>query len=613
VSTAWAPRPLVRLLLLTVFSVAVLAGCGIPENTDVRVDGQGPAPGFPSDGEGGQTPASRLDERDNTEAFVLNYLQAAAGESERAVEQVRDFVAPQHRAEVRDPNPEVVLTVIRLRERPRITRAEAGIEDVALNVQQIGLLRPNGAVEPLTDREQEFTEYTLRVGSVVGEPGKFILTPPSILLLSEDALKTFYWQRTIYFWDTGQRTLVPDLRYLSFAVPPERHRTVLLDALLSGPSSWIAPAVQALPTGTRSVGNVPDTGDRLKISLTAEAWPSGDTAHLDRLAAQLMWSLWPDFSNDLELTVQGQNPKIFQGANLLTHNGAQALAETPERFCVYDGTVHRLLSSAHAAEAVPALTAEINRDVVTAGFTRVGATTLAALAVQRDGAQRLAVGETTNRGASFEWADRSFSSIGRPVWLKSPGDVGLVVADGGLYVFRVGGAALTPVPIPGVGGEMRSVGVAPDGHRIAFVAGGDLYVAVLNRGERIEVSPPRRVPTSLGELTQVDWVAENLVVAAGTNTDGRVALYDITVDGAIETGAPRDLGGASVTHLAAYPVSPLGKSTVGARMYVANGIPYDLFEPSEQLRPEEVVGVDSVATPASENVSGDVSAPFFLY
>ncbi|MFV2022009.1 LpqB family beta-propeller domain-containing protein [Micromonospora sp. LOL_023] len=600
-----------RLLAAPALAAVLLAGCGIPEYTEVRVDGQGPAPGLPSGGSGLQTPASRLDERNNTEAFVSDFLQAAAVEAERAVEQVREFVAPTDRADVRDPNPEVVLTVVRLRERPQITRAEAGVEEVALNVQQIGQLRPNGALEPMPAQEPEFTEYTFQVGSVTGEQGKFILNPPPALLLSEDALNAFYTQRTIYFWDTSQQALVPDLRYLPGAVPVERQRTVLLEALISGPSSWIASTVQALPSGTRSGGNVPDTGDRLKVTLISDAAALADQRQLDRLAAQLMWSLWPEFDNDLELTIQGQSPQIYRGAELLAMNGAQTLQETPERFTVYQGRVHRLSSSARSGEAIPVLTDEVNQDVVTAGFTRAGGSTYAALAVQGEDGQRLVVGGSTGAGTSFHTSTESFDDIGRPGWLKAPGDFGLVVADGRLYSFRVGSGTVEPLTLPGVTGVVRSVGVAPDGHRIALVIDDRLYVAALGRGERVEVLPPRRVPTSLTEITQVDWVAETLLVVAGTNPDGRVAIHDMTVDGAIETPSLRDLGNASVTHLAGYPANPVSGGAVGARMYVANGIPYDLFEPSEQIRLEEVEGVDPAAT--ADDPAAVATAPFFLY
>ncbi|MEV1288680.1 LpqB family beta-propeller domain-containing protein [Micromonospora sp. NPDC049679] len=591
--------------------VVVLAGCGIPDQTAVAVDGQGPPPGLASGWDSGQRPPTRLAAQE-TEMFVLNFLKAAAGETgARAVEQIRNFVAPQNREQVKVPKPEVALNVVRLRERPQITGAGAGADEVTLRVQQLGVLKPNGAVEP---PEVAAAEYTFTVGSVEGETGRFVLNPPPILLLSEDALSTFYLQRTIYFWDLEQRLLVPDLRYLPLAVPLERRRNELLQALLAGPSTWINKVVQAMPAGTKGVRNVPDTSDVLKISLTADAAPSGDPRQLERLAAQLMWSLWPDFGKSIELTIEGQNPKTFRGADLLVANPAHELAQTPERFCVYQGQVRRLHSSGRAGDPVPLLTAAVNRNIVSAGLTRDGDVTSVALVVQQGQRRQIVVGSGTAQGvASFRPLNGTFAAVGRPVWLKGPGTIGLVPADGRLYQFQPGSAALTPVALPGATGAVTAVGVAPDGHRIVVVAGGRLYVAALTRGDLVEAEPARPLPTSLRNLTTADWATENTVVVAGRNSENRWVLYDITVDGVIETRPLRDLGTASVGHLAAYPGSPVGGGAVGARMYVANGIAYDLFGPGEEIRAEEIIGVGAAATPGPTARSSGASAPFFLY
>lgn len=594
-------------LLLSAVLAAALGGCGIPEHSEVKVDGQGPPPGLASGQDSGQHPPERTAAQD-TETFVLNFLKAAAGEPTRAVEQVREYVAPTHREQVREPKPEVALHVVRLRERPQITRAGAGADEVTLRVQQLGLLKPTGALEP---PEARATEYTFTVGGIDGEDGKFIFNPPPQLLLSEDALSTFYLQRTVYFWDLEQRVLVPDLRYLPLAVPLERRRNELLQALISGPSTWINKVVQALPPGTKGVGNVPDTNDVLKISLTADAAPSGDARQLEKLAAQLLWSLWPDFTKELELTIEGQSPKRFRGGDLRRYNPTDNLASTPERFCVYQGQVRRLRSSARPDDPVPLLTTGVNRNVVTAGLARDGDLVSAALVVRQGQHQRLVVG--SGRGpdqARFRTVGGAFATLGRPVWLHGPERIGLVPADGRLYQFQASGGTLTPVVVPGVTGPVTSVGAAPDGHRIVLVAGGRLYVAALSRSGTVEAQPARPLPTSLHDLTSADWTSENTVVAAGLNEDGRVVLYDITVDGAIETRPPGDLGTASVSHLVAYPAGPVVGGSVGARMYVANDIAYDFFGPGEEIRAEEIVGVSP--PPGSNTRSSGASAPFFL-
>ncbi|WP_425435389.1 LpqB family beta-propeller domain-containing protein [Micromonospora pattaloongensis] len=588
--------------------VAAVAACGIPDQTDVAVDGQRPAPGLASGPQFGQRPPTRMAAQD-TETFVENFLKAAAGETgHAAVNQVRDFVAPKARDRVKEQKPEVTLRVIRLLERPRITGAGAEADEVRLRVQQLGVLKPNGALEPPDTRE---TEYTFTVGSVEGEAGKFVLVPPPVLLLSEDGLSTLYLQQAVYFWDLEQRVLVPDLRYLPLAVPRERRRNELLDALLSGPSSAIEKIVQALPAGTKSARNVPDTNDVLKISLTADAAPAGDARQLEPLAAQLMWSLWPDFGKSLELTIEGQAPRTFRGVELLAANPAHELAQTPERFCVYQGQVRRLTSSTRADEPVPLLTPAVNRNVVSAALRRDGDVTSAALVVRHGQARRIVIGSGPAQGGTFQTLAGAFGTVGRPVWLKGPGNVGLVPADGRLLQFQVGSPALTEVNLPGLPDRVTAVGAAPDGHRIVLVVAGRLYVAALSRGEAAEVQSVRELPTSLNRLTSADWTTENSVVAAGLNPERRPVLYDITVDGAIEIRPTRDLGTADVTHLAAYPASPLG-STGGYRMYVANGIAYDQLGPGEEIRADEIAGATTGASPTASPRSSGATAPFFL-
>ncbi|PZM96590.1 MAG: hypothetical protein DIU79_04710 [Actinobacteria bacterium] len=588
----------------------LLAGCsGIPEHTPVRIDGQGPPPGLGSGPDFGQQPPSRTAAHD-TETFVLNFLKAAAGEPSRALEQVREYVAPGHRHQVREPKPVVTRHVVRLRERPQITRARAGADEVTLRVQQVGVLMPTGALEP---PEERATEYTFTVGGVEGEKGKFVFNPPPLLLLSEDALSAFYLQRAVYFWDLEQRVLVPDLRYLPLAVPLERRRNELLQALLSGPSSWLNKVVQALPPGTKGVGNVPDNKDVLKVNLTVDAAPLGDAHQIEKLAAQLLWSLGPDTTSVLELTIEGQSTRTFRGADLRRYNPAFALPPTPERFCVYQGQVRRLTSSARQDEPVPLLTQGVNRNVVAAGLTRNGEFLAGALVVEREHRRQLIVGAGRDTGdARFRAVSGTYATMGRPVWIPGgSGFIGLVPADGKLYQFRSDSKTLTRVALPGVSGAVTAVGVAPDGHRIVLVAGGRLYVAALIHGTDVEVQPVRALPTSLRNITGADWTSETTLVAAGVNEDGRVVLYDITVDGAIETRPPADLGTAEVSHLVAYPAGPISGGSIGARMYVANGIAYDFFGPGEEIRIEEIIG----ATPPSgaSTKSSGASAPFFLY
>nr|WP_173078577.1 LpqB family beta-propeller domain-containing protein [Phytohabitans rumicis] len=106
--------------------------------------------------------------------------------------------------------------------------------------------------------------------------------------------------------------------------------------------------------------------------------------------------------------------------------------------------------------------------------------------------------------------------MGRPVWLKAPLDTGLVVADGELYRFALNNAVLTKVDVEGIAGPIADVGVAPDGRRIAVVAGGKAYVATVTREDGgVEVQGAQEVRAGLTDVTGVDWSGETKVVLAG--------------------------------------------------------------------------------------------------
>ena len=100
---------------------------------------------------------------------------------------------------------------------------------------------------------------------------------------------------------------------------------------------------------------------------------------------------------------------------------------------------------------------------------------------------------------------------------------------------------------------MTAVAAALDGQRVALIAGGRLYVAAVNLdGGGVSIGPPRALVTSLTGLTRVDWSREDRLVVAGSA--GQPAIYEISVDGALETPLRTDVG-AKVTHLAAYPTN----------------------------------------------------------
>ncbi|MBM0233536.1 GerMN domain-containing protein [Micromonospora sp. STR1_7] len=584
--------------------------CGIPAASDVRVDGRGGAATEAGSGNGRTSePPTRTASGSSNESFVRNFLSAAAGEPDRAYERVKAFIAPEDRPRLQDKKgSEVALTVVRLREAVYTLNSDS-TTTVTITVQQIGVLRANGTLAPPVATETEY-EFRLRSGALDGaandeRAGLYVLDPPNVLLLSDVALQQYYQGESIYFWSSDRTRLVPDQRYLPVAVPEERRVNEVVKWLVAGPSDWLRPGVVGLPDRTELINNATGANGRWEVNLDM----SGDDQNsIDQLLTQLAWSLG-DLPGELELKIRNNSQPV---QDLNARRGAQRLypiTESPQRFCVYEGAIRPLDFVGELSGAVP-LAAEVNRGIVSAGIARADNRILAAMVVAGGkGRQRLAVGSgpapiaTLNRGSS------EYASISRPVWLRMadsrPGR-GLVVADGQLYRFDEA-AGMYPVPLNLPSGPVTAVAAALDGQRVALVAGGRLYVAAVNLdGGGVSIGPPRQLVTSLTGLTTVDWGREDQLVVAGSA--GQPAIYEVSVDGAVETPLRTDVG-AKVNHLTAYPTNRSVPVPTGAYMYEANGVAYR-SSPLERIEPDRV---RDIAPPPAGVRPSNPSAPFFLY
>ncbi|MDG4833081.1 LpqB family beta-propeller domain-containing protein [Solwaraspora sp. WMMD1047] len=598
---------------LAAASLAVgLAGCGIPDQTDVQIDGRGPEPGTGAGDGTGSAPPGRLDAGDEVGQFAVNFLAAAAGEASGAYERVNAYL-PEGRRHKPKPVNEVAINVVRLIDgAPRFTDSADGPSTVTIRVAQVGVLRADGAI---TEPKLSDTEYTFTVGRIEADPdrpgsgsGLYVLDPPPVLLMSTDALGSYYLGRTIYFWNADRTALVPDLRYMPVAVPSARQPTEVLNWLTGGPSEWLAGTAVQLPEGSNLIGNVTvaESGGRAEVNLSVNAGELDDEAELDQLYNQLAWSLRENLRGDLELKIQGQQRKVADIADHLDANPLYRVTRTPEPFCVYAGELHPLARPG-VASTVP-VADEANRNIRSAALARDGDQVWAALVTPAGDRWRLRAGAGTGNVSSFVDSTTTFATMGRPVWLKGsdPTDpTGLVVADGRLYRFGLD-AVFTEVRLPNAAGAVTAVGAALDGHRIAFVAGNKLYVASLStEGDTVTAGRARRLASTPREITGVDWNGENSLELAGVNDD-QTSIYQTTTDGASERAIIPRVQVAGVTHVAAYPNNPVVLSPGGSPMYEGSGIAYSA---GDRITAEEVTG----ETENPDGDEGNPTAPFFLY
>jgi hypothetical protein len=589
----------------------LLTGCGIPDGSEVVTVKPGPSTGLTAGGD--DTPTRNTRESTNDRArFIANYLEAVAGDPATApVDRVKEFFSPAARRTLK-LNPEV--RVVRLVEKPLVN---PGSSTVSVKVQPVGVLAgTKGTLEaPASLRT---IPYNFTVEEVEGQTGLFITKAPPVLLLSDTALSTFYERRTIYFWNRENTALVPDVRYMSSSIPSERRPTEIVKWLAAGPSQWLAGVVQGLPENTKVDSNVPAvTDEKLQINLSGVAVPPDDPGFLNRLAHQLRWSLRPYLAPQLELRFDNQVQNVYSGTEYLSSNPAYRFAEEPERFCVYDGQIRRLARSVNPTLPVPGVTADVNRNVRSAALSSVGGThTYAAVVAVEGTRQVLRVGTSVaGRPAVFRRSALP-GAAGRPVWAVLPqgpdtgAAVGLIVVGGKIYGFGVGGDIPRPVEWQGGPTGVQAVAVAPDGRRVAVVAGGQLYMSILtSAGNSMQLAAPRLIPVLLRDLSAVDWSSEGFVLVAGVSGEsGRVAITDVSIDGAVQTNRQADLGTAVITHLVAFPANPVvpdgDAKTVS---YVADGVAYDVLGEPKRIAVTDIAG--PVPSPAAGVLP---AAPFFL-
>ncbi|GIF41049.1 LpqB family beta-propeller domain-containing protein [Actinoplanes xinjiangensis] len=599
-----------RVLAGAAVAALLLAGCGIPDDSDVTVVGPGPSTGT-SSGEGGLRTRITRDSTSDRLQFVANYLRAAAGEYDGALDRVKQFMATSTRDGF---NPPAAPRVIRLTDKPLVNSTEDRVE---ISYQLLGTLGKNGMLEPSPELVED--KYELVLGEVAGE-GLYVVQAPPFLLLSDTAVTEYYDERTIYFWNTDRTGLVPDVRYLLREVPIEQEPTIILNWLIGGPAPWIQDAVEPLPDGTKLENKVPAIDeDRLQIKLSAQAVPTeGAVEAMERLRMQLQWSLRRLLPDYLDLTVGHQQPRSYSGQDFISSNPAYRLVPDPERYVIYDRTVRRLVEAARpTSDAVPGLAPEDNKDVSRAALSTSATHLFAALVTGSGKNERLRVGSAGLGGrAGLKEIPGLTAGLGTPVWAITPdndvtGAVGLIVSGGRLWRFRAQGGPVQEVSAPGTSGQITAITVAPDGHRVALVVGGRLYRAVLNlSGDGLALTGLQQVFSPLTSVTAVDFSGEGWLAVAGVSRGGRTSMIYTSIDGVLQDPVLQDMGNDVVTYLTSYPANPLVKPNSDGSVLFSTSNGRNAFEALSS--PVQIAAKDLAGPTGEPRPEVVPEAPFFL-
>lgn len=546
-------RRLVALWL--VLAMGALGGCGVsssgaPVKIGDALSVGGGLGGDPVKQPEGPIVGGRPDQ------LVRLYLKAAAGGDASAPGRLREFLSDNAKKAWRDPAPgqsqTLPLTVIRILDDPTIGAQVLDRTPVTVTYQVVGILGDLGQVtappgDPAAVRTMKFWMVLKGDASLLIDQIEFTGDPPPGLMISDDTLTEFYRPQPIYFWDATNTHLIPDLRYLPLTLGRDQRAQKVVQWLLDAPSPWLlgTPFAQRLPSGMSIKDGVTKTASGAwVINLAAPNGLGGDDA-VRRLYYQLQWSLRLGNTPSIDLEIEGQPQHIAApGDDYLRFNLYYDLTQVRvQNFDIVDGRVVAVPQNSTAQPAV--LKSKDNANVVYAAVDR-SAATLALVRTDSANKRYLQIVRDAD-GTHVDAKLPHRTDMGRPVWLPGT-DLILVVSGGLLYAVQSSGEVtdITPAHKTGV----TSVSVAPDGRRIAWVAGGDAFVAPLMAdGVKVDIgaSPMPLLADEL-QATGIVWTSEAWLYVVGTS-GGAGAMWQTTLDGAVARNV--DLKGAKPTDLVA--------------------------------------------------------------
>lgn len=404
--------------------------------------------------------------------------------------------------------------------------------------------------------------------------------PVGLYLSSQDLARTFQ-SLNLFFPDPGLSILVPDPVFLP--IRPDGVASVLVEALLRRPSSWLRPAVSTgFPSGTTLRSPVRmEGGGAVRVDLSSQAL-TATPEQARALSAQLVWALRqvPRVTG-VRITVEGAPYEVPDAGRVQPLDAwpgfdPDGLAEGGES--AYFIRRERLfeLPPGGPPSRVP-------------GVVGADGPAIAAPAVSLDGARVAALTEDRDAvllgdvgggplGVALEGDTFTAPSWDRTgaCWIVQRTAKGAVV-----WVLRPGEDAQR-VQAEAIPRDVRALRIARDGTRAALVAVvGEstrlLLARVVRSGEQPQLEAPKPVTLQLSSLADVAWAdADRLAVIGGRDIEAAPApqVYLIDVDGsALDARGAAASGMVTVAAAPGSPttIRPLLVGAVGDRLYQNSG------------------------------------------
>jgi len=475
--------------LVAIVLVAAMSGCAsLPVSGPVRI---GPDLAQPSDDTSFYySPSSPVDGATPTD--ILSGFLSAGTAPQNDYSIAREFLGESIRA-TWNPNQELLIQ----RATPRITVSDNGTAIVEIEVS--ARIDANGRYETLPAGTTRVLEYEF-----AEEAGQVRLTSaPDVTMVIRPVFEVVFKSYSVYFLDNSKKTLVPELRW--FPSNPATG-TKLVNALLAGPSDWLAESVvSAIPSGTvLSLDAVTVQREVALVDLSARALVAG-LSDRSLIKAQLVATL-------------SQLPTITQ-VSVSIERSAQDIPDS--QMAVAGSQVATLL--AVGEEGLQALSGS-NQDATNAGVSFFGNKTVSNIAVSKS-ADELAAETLT--GVSVT----GLSKPGLAVDLvDSRTDLVAMDYDPFENLWLVSNSQITvnalPVQASWLAGEqILDFSLSPEGSRVAVVVGNDSKQVLIAGVVRNESGTPIRLssPISIGadaeNPTKLSWFDSVTVAVLNTEPD----------------------------------------------------------------------------------------------
>jgi hypothetical protein len=357
------------------------------------------------------------------------------------------------------------------------------------------------------------------------------------LILTETQFERTLVQHSVYFYDAGERYVVPDVRYTPNG-DADTTADLLLSYLLAGPRAelqnaetnselpaQVDPRTASVTLGSPTVIDIPGTSDL-------------DARHRNRLAAQLALTLdqvieggsFALRDSGKTVTIPAVSGSTFTADQITRATLAQPPSIEPSVYFVADGAGYD------------------ERGRRLAGQIGAGTYALTSLALARRGRTNYVAGISVTTGIPQLYvgtmsgglrATRVKGRLTLPSWAAGRDEVWV---GAGSRVYRSSAAGVVDaVPVPGLptGAAILALRVSPDGGRVALVVSQkgttQVYIGTIARvGAQVYVDAVAPI-TPIGiDIDDVAWNDELKLFCIGTAANsGEEQLIEVQVDGSL--------------------------------------------------------------------------------